>query len=570
MNLTSSQIATLVAIGFQTYRRQFQSSTRRAAARFESRDWASIRRDNLERRDAYGSALESTIQSVINAGYAQSDRDAWSEARTLYRAEHVLDPYEEIAETFFNSVTRRLFGTQGIDPDLEFLAPPPPSVVNPVRPMLRAYEQPRDVRSFLEDLLRDCRFHASWEDRHRDLDAALALMPGTPDRAEVVGQLFYRGKGAYLVGRMFHGDEATAFALAVRHRRSGLALGAVLVGEEDMAILFSYTRAAFLVSVDVPRNLVAFLKELLPWRKEAEIYASIGFRKHSKTERYRDLARYLSGSNDEFIYTPGIRGLVMIVFMLEGYDVVFKVIRDRFPPQKDVTPHEVERKYRQVARHDRAGRLVEAQRFIDLRLPESRFDPELLDELTTGASRTVTASNGQVVIKNVYVERRVMPLDIFLRQAGESSASRAIVGYGTAIKNLAATNIFPGDMLLKNFGVTSRGRIVFYDYDEISDITDLRFRRFPESNDGFDDLSSTPSFGVGPNDIFPEELPRFLGLSKQLRDAFDERHADLFDIDFWKTVQSRLTAGEIIEILPYRRSRALQASSSRTREVPTP
>jgi len=567
VDLTASQIATFIAIGFQTYRRHFQSSTRRAAARFESRDWVAIRRDNLERRDAYEVALDATIQSIADAGYEMEDRATWSAARTLYRAEQADDPFQEIAETFFNSVARRLFGTEGIDPQLEFLAPAPEAAATTARPMLRFYEQPSDVRSLLEELLRDCRFHASWEDRHGDLDAAEDLMPSVPDRVEVVGQLFYRGKGAYLVGRMYHGENETPFALAIRHRRSGLALGAVLVGEEDMAILFSFTRADFLVSVDVPRVLVAFLSELLPWRKEAEIYSSIGFRKQAKTERYRDLAMYLGSSKDSFEYTPGIPGLVMIVFTLVGYDVVFKVIRDHFPPQKDVTPHEVERKYRLVARHDRAGRLVEAQRFIDLRLPQGRFDRDVLEELTSDASRTVSVSDGQVLFKNIYVERRVVPLDIYLKQADEADAERAIVGYGTAIKNLAATNIFPGDMLLKNFGVTARGRIVFYDYDEISDLTDLRFRRFPEMDDSHDVLSSTPSFGVGPKDVFPEELPRFLGLSKELRAAFDARHADLFDVEFWVGVQGRLEAGEIIEILPYRRARVLQLAEDGRRET---
>lgn len=564
MNLTPEQITAMIAIGFQTYRRQFQSSTRRAAARFEARDWTSIRRDNLERRDAYGVSLEDTIESLTSAGYDTKDRDAWSAARALFRTEHLEDPYQEISETFFNSVARRLFGTDGIDVQLEFLSPPPHVAVIPSRPMLRIYEQPADNRSLLEDLLRDCRFHASWEDRHGDLEAALEFMPAVPERVEVVDQLFYRGKGAYLVGRMIDGSAETPFALAVRHRRSGLRLGAILIGEEDLSILFSYTRSAFLVSVEVPRELIEFLSELLPWRKRAELYASIGFGKQSKTERFRDLTRHLETSNDKFIYTPGIPGLVMIVFMLPDYDVVFKVIRDHFPPQKNVTPHAVEEKYRLVARHDRAGRLVEAQRFVDLRLPEVRFSPELLKELITAASRTVTVSAGQVSIKNVYVERRVVPLDIFLRQAGEAEAERAIVGYGTAIKNLAATGIFPGDMLLKNFGVTSRGRIVFYDYDEIADLADLRFRRFPDTDDRFDDLSSTPSFGVGPNDVFPEELPRFLGLSKELRATFDEIHGDLFDIDFWQGVQSRLTAGEIIEILPYRRARALPEREQRT------
>lgn len=516
-----------------------------------------IRRDNLERRDAYAPALDDTIDSLLEAGYDTEHRDSWSAARALFRTEQGGDPYQEIAETFFNSVARRLFGTEGIDPQLEFLASPPRSGVIAARPMLRAYERPTDVRSLLEDLLRDCRFHASWEDRHGDLDAALDLMPPVPDRVEVVDRLFYRGKGAYLVGRMFHGRDETPFALAIRHGRSGLRLGAILVGEEDIAILFSYTRAAFLVSVDVPRDLVEFLSALLPWRKKSEIYESIGFRKQSKTERYRDLVRYLDTSTEDFVYTPGIPGLVMIVFMLPGYDVVFKVIRDRFPPQKNVTPDAVERKYRLVARHDRAGRLVEAQRFVDLRLPAVRFNRELLDELTDEASRTVTVANGQVLLGTVYVERRVVPLDIYLSQADDDAAARAIVGYGTAIKNLAATNVFPGDMLLKNFGVTARGRIVFYDYDEISELTDLRFRRFPSSNDHFDELSSTATFGVGPNDIFPEELPRFLGLSRQLRSTFDESHGDLFDVTFWQGVQERLEAGEIIEILPYRRARTL-------------
>ncbi|MEE8456429.1 MAG: bifunctional isocitrate dehydrogenase kinase/phosphatase [Acidimicrobiia bacterium] len=558
MNLTPEQIATFIAIGFQSYRRQFQSSTRRAAARFESRDWISIRKDNLERRDAYGTELDATIRSVTAAGYQTHDRDAWSAARTLYRSEHSTDPFQEIAETFFNSVARRLFGTEGIDPELEFLAPPPESAKAQIRDMLRVYEKPADVRTLLEDLLRDCRFHASWGDRHGDLDRALELMPGLPDRVEVIDQLFYRGKGAYLVGRMFHGPDQTPFALAIRHGRAGLRLGAVLVGDEDLSILFSYTRASFLVSVDIPSELVAFLGELLPWRKPSELYGSVGFTKQSKTERYRDLVRYLENSDDRFIYAPGIPGLVMIVFTLPGYDVVFKVIRDHFPPQKKVTPDAVATKYRLVARHDRAGRLVEAQRFVDLRLPKGRFDPEVLNELLTDASRTVTEHRDQITLKTVYVERRVTPLDIFLREADEEAASRAIVGYGTAIKNLAATNIFPGDMLLKNFGVTSRGRIVFYDYDEISDLTDCKFRRFPVSDDPFDELSSTPSFGVGPNDIFPEELPRFLGLNAKLRATFDQRHSDLFGVEFWHGVQSRLEAGEIIEILPYRKSRVLQ------------
>jgi isocitrate dehydrogenase kinase/phosphatase len=371
----------------------------------------------------------------------------------------------------------------------------------------------------------------------------------------VIDRLFFRGKGAYLVGSMEVSGQTIPFALAIRHKRSGLILAAILIGEADVSILFSYTRAAFLISVDEPERLVGFLSHLLPNRRRSEIWSSIGFRKHAKTERYRDLAAYLRTSDTRFDYAPGTPGLVMIVFTIEGYDVVFKVVRDRFPPQKKVTPYDVALRYRIVARHDRGGRLVEAQRFVDLRLPLHRFEPKLIDELTSEASRNVTVTGAEITFKTVYVERRVTPLDMFLRTAEDEEAAKAIIDYGSAIKNLAASNIFPGDMLLKNFGVSGRGRVVFYDYDEICKLTDCKFRRFP--SDPYDDFAATPTYGVGPNDIFPEELPRFLGLSPDLRAVLDEHHADLFDTEFWQAVQNRLESGEVIEILPYSRSRSL-------------
>ena len=554
--VSPEQIATRVAIGFAGFRRRFQSISRRATARFESRDWASLHRDALDRIDAYGIAVDATIESIIHDGYVRRDTGTWSLARDIYRDEHLDDPFRPVAETFFNSVTRKLFVTVGVDENLEFLDAGPPSDVPDTGQLTRTYE-PTDIRSLVADMLRDCRFHTSWLDLNADLDAAVSHFPELPSRVDVIYRLFFRGKGAYLVGSMELSTGTAPFALAIRHRRGGLVLAAVLVGEADVSILFSYTRAAFLISVDRPERLLRFLGDLLPNRKRSELYASLGFRKHAKTERYRDLTHYLAHSDDLFVRAPGIPGLVMIVFTLPGFDVVFKVVRDRFPPQKTVTPQDVASRYRIVARHDRGGRLVEAQRFVDLRLPAGRFDEDLLVELSRDASRNVTVAGDAVTFKTVYVERRVTPLDLFLRHADTADAERAIVDYGAAIKNLAASNIFPGDMLLKNFGVTSRGRVVFYDYDEICKITDCKFRRFPVSDDPYDDMADTPTYGVGPNDIFPEELPRFLGLSRELRAVFDEHHADLFDIEFWKAVQDRIDSGEVIEILPYRRSRSL-------------
>ncbi len=546
-----------MAIGFQSFRRRFRSATQRAHARFESRDWLSLQRDLLERRDSYGEAIDETLRSLRSAGYDTDERDMWSAARAMFRSEHVNDPYHEIAETFFNSVARQLFGTKGIDPQLEFLAPASNAPDEDPERVTRVYEHDGDRFGLLAALLRDCRFQASWIDLTGGLERGAPRLPEGRGTVEVVDAVFYRGKGAYVVGRFITEEAMTPFALAIRHGRAGLRLAAVLVGEEDLAILFSYTRSAFLVAADEPSSLVAFLGELLPSRKISEIYSAIGLRKQAKTEGYRELMAYLARADDRFERAPGVPGLVMIVFALPGFDVVFKVIRDRFPPQKQVTPDQVAERYRIVSRHDRAGRLVEAQRFVDLRLPVGSFDPDLLAELEADASRTVTVDLDQVTIATVYMERKVVPLDIFVREADTADATRAIIDYGTAIKNLAASNIFPGDMLLKNFGVTNRGRVVFYDYDEIGLITDYHFRQFPESDDPFDDLADTPAYGVGPNDVFPEELQRFLGLRRDLHDAFHEVHADLFEPDFWQTIQARLEAGETIEILPYRRSRDL-------------
>jgi isocitrate dehydrogenase kinase/phosphatase len=407
-------------------------------------------------------------------------------------------------------------------------------------------------------IARDCRFHVSWIDLHSDIRSVIARLPFEPDSVEVVSRRFYRGKAAYVVGAMSDGTDRVPFALAIRHGQSGIRIAALLLGEEDVSILFSYTRAAFRVASRAPGALVGFLSGLLPHRPDAELWAAIGFRKQAKSERFRDLMRYLARSTDSFSTAPGVPGLVMVVFTLPGYDIVFKVIRDRFPRQKTVTPAQVADRYQFVARHDRAGRLVEAQRFEALRLPVERFEPDLLDELVREAGRTVSIEGDEVAFTTVYLERRVTPLDIHVRNSGVDEAKRAIVDYGTAIKNLAASNIFPGDMLLKNFGVTSRGRVVFYDYDELTELTKCRFRRFPHSDDPNDELADTPSYGIGPNDVFPEELPRFLGLTEELRLAFDEQHADLFTPDFWTEVQRRIESGETIEILPYRRSRSIE------------
>ncbi len=368
----------------------------------------------------------------------------------------------------------------------------------------------------------------------------------------MVGSLFFRNKEAYLVGRIVTASDTLPLAIALHHPPGGIVVDAVLLDEDSLSILFSFTRSYFLVCTERPYNLVHFLKSIIPHKRTAELYTAIGYNKHGKTELYRDIVSYtLECTNEQFEFSPGQRGMVMIVFNMAQDDLVIKLIRDRFRNPKNTTRRAVVEKYDLVFKHDRAGRLVEAHAFEYLKFDRCWFSDELLDELLREAAETVEVVQDEVILRHAYVERRVTPLDIFLPEAEPSAAASAVIDYGKAIKDLAVSNIFPGDMLLKNFGVTRHRRVVFYDYDELCPLIDCHFRKLPPPRTTEDELESDPWFFVDENDVFPEEFPRFLGLAPDLLEVFMEHHSDLFDVEFWQKAQAAIRGGEIISVLPY-------------------
>ena len=306
-----------------------------------------------------------------------------------------------------------------------------------------------------------------------------------------------------------------------------------------------------------PAGIVRFLKSILPRKPVAELYVTLGYNKHGKTELYRDLLRHLDRSGDRFERARGEKGMVMVVFTMPGYDVVFKVIRDRFGPTKTVTRGEVMDRYQFVFEHDRAGRLVDIQEYEFLEFGKDRFAPDILEELLTECSETVALQGNDVVIRHLYTERRVEPLNLFIREAPPERVFEAVLDFGRALRDLATTNIFPGDLLLKNFGVTRHGRVVFYDYDELCAVTDCEFRELPESDDEAGGADG-PSFFVGPRDVFPQEFLTFMGFPKPLRALFAEAHADLVRPEFWNEMKRRHAAGEVLDIFPYPPERRLR------------
>lgn len=560
-------LARAVREGFDDYQGAFRTLTRRARERFERQEWAGLQDDSVLRLGLYGQVVEATLSTVRRlAGEvgAEGDRDLFARVRGAYAEAVRGRPDRELAETFFNSVARRLFTSFGVDPALEFTAATPPERADP--PVFRTLVHAGSTADLLRRVLEGAALRGPWRSLEDDVALgaraveAAATAWGGPARivaADVVSSVFFRNKGAYLVGRLrYEGGVAPLIVSILNDGR--LAVDAVLLTEDDASLVFSFTRSYFHVECDRPYDLVWFLKSIMPAKKVAELYISIGHNKHGKTELFRDIVRHLAGSDDPFCLAEGDRGMVMLVFTLPSHDLVFKVIRDRFAEPKATTRAKVMEKYALVFRHDRAGRLIDAQEFRDLQLPRARFSEALLADLRDSASGSVAFLGDEIVVRHLYVERRVSPLNLYLRSADAAAAEAAVVDYGCALRDLAATNIFPGDLLLKNFGVTRQGRVISYDYDELALLTDLRFRALPEASTHEEEMAAEPWFHVAENEIFPEELVRFLELQGPLRALFLERHGDLLDVPFWRGMQERLRAGEVVDLFPYPAARRLR------------
>jgi len=567
--LTDSRLANVSARAihntFLQYRMAFSAITQRANGRFETRDWAGARTDATERLSLYRAFIDEIVLDIQELlGERLHKKLVWAGMKAVFSGLITFHDDWEIAETFYNSVTRRIFTTVGVDPQIEFVSTDfetPPT--HSQHAVYRVYGMSGETISLVQQILADYQFQTPFADFPRDLMiitteinkrlkaiGALRIV----ERIEMVTAVFYCGMAAYLVGRLYSGSHSVPFVLALLNTDEGIVVDKVLMDEDSVSILFSFARSYFHAQVERPYDLVQFLKNIMPRKRTAELYISIGYNKHGKTELYRDLLHHLSTNDDKFEIARGQKGMVMTVFTMPNYDMVFKIIKDQFAQPKKVTREKVIAKYDLVFTHDRAGRLVDAQAFEHVKFERSRFSQSLLDELCSQAAKTVQIADDYVIIHHTYVQRRVIPLDLYICEAHEEAAIAAMLDYGQTMKDLAATNIFPGDMLLKNFGVTRHGRVVFYDYDELCMLTECNFRKIPAPMSYEDELADIPWFHVGESDVFPEEFPHFLTVSQKLEKAFNQHHTDLFDVSFWKHMQAKVAAGEFIHIFPYSRS----------------
>jgi isocitrate dehydrogenase kinase/phosphatase len=562
-----SRLARTILNGFTAYFAEFENITLSARTRFENAEWRATQEASMRRIDIYKLQVLETIDVV---DYIAQDRlhdlDFWAETRDLY-AELVRGMTNfEIAETFYNSIFNAVFEHRWIRDDYAFVFSPqgdmPPV---DVRRVLNQYRTKGDFKATVANLLFDYGMSLPYEDYDREVARVTEVMTaavedaGYDHRADLelhaLEHHFFRNKAAYIVGRISGKGLQIPFVLPMLHtedqERPSVYLDACLLGSDIISKLFSFTRTYFMVDASIPSQHVLFLQQLMPRKAVSEIYSCIGHHRHGKTYYFRTASRHMRSTEDAFIPAPGIKGMVMAVFTLPSYEYVFKIIKDRFTPPKEVTHQEVRDKYQLVKRWDRAGRMADTQEFANLVFEASRFSDELMEELEATCSSQLEINGRALIIKHCYVERRMQPLNLYLKDASDEEVDAVMLDYGNAIKELAAANIFPGDMLLKNFGVTRHGRVVFYDYDEIQPLTDINFRKIPPPRDEFEEMSGQPWYSVGPNDVFPEEFRLFFSGNARARKAFDQLHSDLYEASFWTNLQDKLRDGFVEDFFPY-------------------
>ncbi|HEJ0992261.1 TPA: bifunctional isocitrate dehydrogenase kinase/phosphatase [Escherichia coli] len=557
-------IAQTILQGFDAQYGRFLEVTSGAQQRFEQADWHAVQQAMKNRIHLYDHHVGLVVEQLRCITNGQST-DAAFLLRVKEHYTRLLPDYPrfEIAESFFNSVYCRLFDHRSLTPERLFIfsSQPERRFRTIPRPLAKDFHPDHGWESLLMRVISDLPLRLRWQNKSRDIHYIIRHLTetlGTDNLAEshlqVANELFYRNKAAWLVGKLITPSGTLPFLLPIHQTDDGeLFIDTCLTTTAEASIVFGFARSYFMVYAPLPAALVEWLREILPGKTTAELYMAIGCQKHAKTESYREYLVYLQGCNEQFIEAPGIRGMVMLVFTLPGFDRVFKVIKDKFAPQKEMSAAHVRACYQLVKEHDRVGRMADTQEFENFVLEKRHISPALMELLLQEAAEKITDLGEQIVIRHLYIERRMVPLNIWLEQVEGQQLRDAIEEYGNAIRQLAAANIFPGDMLFKNFGVTRHGLVVFYDYDEICYMTEVNFRDIPPPRYPEDELASEPWYSVSPGDVFPEEFRHWLCADPRIGPLFEEMHADLFRADYWRALQNRIREGHVEDVYAYRR-----------------
>ncbi len=558
------EVARLIHDSWDILINNFLEYTSQGKSHFEERKYKELFGLAVKRYNLYGGMVRTTYDQIEAIMRDQLHSiDAWEKIKHYY-SHLIQNRYDKPnTETFYNSISRKVFNSVnvGFSEQFEFFNNEDYHVVEFTEPKVyREMTVHKLTSDVFKDILLSMDFKVEWEDIDRDCKAIMDEL--TPvmifqknnlflDCIELVNTIFYRNRGAFIVGKLRYRRWVMPFVIAILNEEKGLYVDAFVNNVSDISIMFSFTRSSFMANTRKPVELIDYLKTIMPYKPIAELYDAIGYFRNGKTTMYRDLMNYVRNYDDKFIIAPGIKGMVMCVFTLTNYPFVFKIIKDKFDNPKNVTRAQVIRKYQEVELSDRVGRMAYAHQFEHLRFPRHLFSEELIEEFRLVATKSVVIEDDYVTVLHCYMERKMEPLNLYLEKASLVDTCKAMIDYGDCIKELAKANIFPGDLLLKNFGVTRHGRVIFYDYDEISQVTECRFRKLPEIIEGEEMYGHETSFSVEHHDIFPEEFKNFMVPDGPVGALFMQEHADIFQAKFWRQIQKDINKGEYLKFFAY-------------------
>lgn len=558
-------VANSILSGFNRHFSLFRSISAKAKYLFENQKWAEIQKITTDRIRMYDDRVAETVTKLKENFSANVLNDTiWKEVKLAYSLLLINHKQPELAETFFNSVSNKILDKDYYHNELIYLKPTISTEY--IQSDVGTFNSFYPAHGGLHQVIKDILLHFDWKNAFADIKQDIQNILETGNaylrdkwasnelnlHVEVLHSPFYRNKCAYVIGQIINGNDKYPFCLAVVHNaKKELVVDTALFSPKVISALFSFSRAYFLVELDVPSGYVSFLKQLLPMRDKADFYAMLGLHKQSKNIFFREFTAHLHTSSDSFILAPGIKGMVMVVFTLPSFPYVFKVIRDQFGPNKNFGPDYVRKKYELVKKHDRVGRLADTLEYSNVAIPLARCDEILLKELKELAPSSFEIRADILLIKHVYIERRLKPLNLIMKTASFEERKQLIIEYGNTIKDLAKANIFPGDMLYKNFGITRYEKLIFYDYDEIEYMTECNFRSIPTPPNPEYELSNEAWYPVEPRDVFPEEFANFLLNDPEIRQVFLEYHQDLLTPEFWQKKKDNILAGIVEDFFPY-------------------
>jgi isocitrate dehydrogenase kinase/phosphatase len=562
MSIPAVHLAKNIFEAYLTYIERFDAFTRLAPLYFSQRNWQATQQNHRQRLRLYKDTLLPLAKNLREKmGTDATNRAVWYRIRQEYQEMISIRPDSELAETFFNSIFRKTFLNNPLDEELMYVHNDPKISHLPEKSdLLNSYPASLGLEQIIRQILEDYDFGGEFMDREKDVAflvdgvkkvilSRYRVEVGTT--TQILKPVFYRNKAAYLIGRTYVGNKWMPFIIPFLHGPKGIFVDTLIFDPNLMSHLFSFTRSYFMVEAAIPSQIIEFLSSVIPHKKIHELYNAIGFNKHGKTLFYRDFLEHLEKSTDEFVIAPGIKGMVMTVFTLPSLNIVFKLIKDHFEPPKNMTRQEVREKYKLVSLHDRVGRMADTHEFEYFKIPLARISDELMKELRNTTNSLLIFTEESLIIKHLYTERKMVPLNLFLESCSEEEGRRAAEDYGRAIFQLAQANIFPGDMMTKNFGLTRQRRVIFYDYDEIEFLEDMNFRKKPKPENFEQIYASEPWYEIRKNDVFPEDFRRWMIGRADLKPHFLDYHKELFDPEFWNSIQQRIKNGELIHAFPY-------------------